>query len=62
MKLVAAAQENARRNRERDHWCCTSAMKPASPAKVLAAQIAGSLLMRGTAKHTRQQLQDELDN
>ena len=28
---------------------------------VAAAQSAGSLLMRGTAKHTRQQIQDELD-
>jgi zinc protease len=26
-----------------------------------AAQMAGSMLMRGTAKHTRQQIQDELD-
>lgn len=29
--------------------------------KGVAAQTAGSLLMRGTAKHTRQQIQDELD-
>jgi len=29
--------------------------------KGVAAQSAGSLLMRGTTKHTRQQLQDELD-
>jgi zinc protease len=29
--------------------------------KSVAAQTAGSLLMRGTAKHTRQQIQDELD-
>ncbi len=29
--------------------------------KGVAAQTAGSLLMRGTAKHTRQQVQDELD-
>jgi len=29
--------------------------------KSTAAQMAGSLLMRGTQKHTRQQLQDELD-
>ena len=26
-----------------------------------AAQFAGAMLMRGTQKHTRQQLQDELD-
>ena len=25
------------------------------------AQLAGSMLMRGTTKHTRQQIQDELD-
>jgi zinc protease len=29
--------------------------------KAVAGQMAGILLMRGTAKHTRQQLQDELD-
>ncbi|MGA3190360.1 MAG: pitrilysin family protein [Bryobacteraceae bacterium] len=29
--------------------------------KGVAAQSAGTLLMRGTAKHTRQQIQDELD-
>jgi zinc protease len=29
--------------------------------KDAAAQMAGAMLMRGTAKHTRQQLQDELD-
>jgi zinc protease len=29
--------------------------------KTIAAQSAGTLLMRGTAKHTRQQIQDELD-
>ncbi|HEX5431452.1 MAG TPA: pitrilysin family protein, partial [Bryobacteraceae bacterium] len=29
--------------------------------KEAAAQMAGSLLMRGTQKHTRQQIQDELD-
>jgi zinc protease len=29
--------------------------------KSAAAQMAGSMLMRGTQKHTRQQLQDELD-
>jgi zinc protease len=28
---------------------------------VTAAQLAGAMLMRGTAKHTRQQIQDELD-
>src|SRR5258708_36615727 len=26
-----------------------------------AAQLAGAMLMRGTTKHTRQQIQDELD-
>ena len=26
-----------------------------------AAQLAGSMLMRGTSKHTRQQIQDEID-
>ena len=29
--------------------------------KGTAAQFAGAMLMRGTQKHTRQQLQDELD-
>jgi zinc protease len=29
--------------------------------KSTAAQLAGAMLMRGTAKHTRQQIQDELD-
>ncbi|MGH9871320.1 MAG: M16 family metallopeptidase [Pyrinomonadaceae bacterium] len=29
--------------------------------RVTAAQFAGGMLMRGTAKHTRQQIQDELD-
>ncbi|HEX8069638.1 MAG TPA: pitrilysin family protein [Pyrinomonadaceae bacterium] len=29
--------------------------------RTTAAQLAGSMLMRGTAKHTRQQIQDELD-
>lgn len=29
--------------------------------RVTAAQLAGAMLMRGTAKHTRQQIQDELD-
>ena len=29
--------------------------------RVTAAQLAGGMLMRGTAKHTRQQIQDELD-
>ncbi|MGH9967512.1 MAG: M16 family metallopeptidase [Pyrinomonadaceae bacterium] len=29
--------------------------------RVTAAQLAGSMLMRGTTKHTRQQIQDELD-
>ncbi|HEV2885004.1 MAG TPA: pitrilysin family protein [Pyrinomonadaceae bacterium] len=29
--------------------------------RVTAGQLAGSMLMRGTAKHTRQQIQDELD-
>lgn len=29
--------------------------------RATAAQIAGSMLMRGTTKHTRQQIQDELD-
>jgi zinc protease len=29
--------------------------------RVPAAQLAGGMLMRGTAKHTRQQIQDELD-
>ena len=29
--------------------------------RVTAAQVAGGMLMRGTTKHTRQQIQDELD-
>jgi zinc protease len=29
--------------------------------RATAAQVAGQMLMRGTAKHTRQQIQDELD-
>ncbi|HKB67331.1 MAG TPA: pitrilysin family protein [Pyrinomonadaceae bacterium] len=29
--------------------------------RVTAARLAGAMLMRGTAKHTRQQIQDELD-
>ncbi len=29
--------------------------------RVTAAQLAGGMLMRGTSKHTRQQIQDELD-
>ncbi|MDT7806216.1 MAG: zinc protease [Acidobacteriota bacterium] len=29
--------------------------------RTTAAQLAGAMLMRGTAKHTRQQIQDELD-
>ncbi len=39
------------------HWGTLDALK----GKSGAAQAAGSLLMRGTAKHTRQQLQDEFD-
>src|SRR6185312_14951070 len=29
--------------------------------RATAAELAGSMLMRGTAKHTRQQIQDEID-
>ena len=29
--------------------------------RVTAAEFAGDMLMRGTAKHTRQQIQDEFD-
>ncbi len=36
-------------------------MRRACSVKRPAAQMAGSLLMRGTQKHNRQQLQDELD-
>ena len=37
------------------------ATKRASSVKGTAAHFAGAMLMRGTQKHTRQQLQDELD-
>ena len=39
------------------HWGTLDSLK----GKSGAAQAAGSLLMRGTTKHTRQQLQDEFD-
>jgi zinc protease len=39
------------------HWGSLDTLK----GKSGAAQAAGSLLMRGTTKHTRQQLQDEFD-
>lgn len=39
------------------HWGTLDSLR----GKAGAAQAAGSLLMRGTAKHTRQQIQDEQD-
>ena len=57
----AAVQEDARRHGRRDDDRCASATRRASSARRPSADLAADMLMRGTTKHTRQQIKDEFD-